>query len=840
MLTVVETDRIAQASFAEIAEEFPCTVSQRKHWAFEQARPGDPTLNIAARWRLEGQVSPTLLGRSLQMLIDRHEPLRTAFVARDHGPVQLVMRTAPTRLRIVDLSHLPEAEREAAATDLAREEARRPFDVNHPPLLRATFVMLDETSADLLVTTHYLVGDCWSNGILAQEMAELYDALHDERTPALPALDLQFGDYANWQEAWLKEGGADKAEAYWERRLAGMPSFLVPTDRTPPAEPGGAGDIFGMPVPATLVVAAQSLARKHGATFFMLGVATMAALLHRWTGATEVTFGTQVAGRDDVELEPLIGPFVNTVVLRVNLAGNPSFAAVLDDVRGIVGEALEHSAAPTARVVQKLGRTGGVAGRRDPLTAVNFLIQRAFTRDADHGQFALKGIPNFSPGSRYDINVFLVERPSGWRASCEYDPELFDRARIDWLLRSFLRMLTLVSSDPACPLSAMSLADLDMPQPASERPAPAPALPQPAAPVTEPTETGVEDRLAALWAKVLGRPSVPSDANFFELGGDSIRAARLLALTKQTIGQTITLGQLFRAPTLAAMSALLRGGADAVPSGVIWVQPKGNRPPIFAINNTGIFYTLSQHLGEDQPFAAVQALDPSVSPSLHPTDFRELAARYAETIRQVRPHGPYALLGLCAAGKVAFEVAQQLQAAGEQVSLLAVVDTWAPGHLYRMTGLQRWLTRLNVRSIRLRRQLQRIGDGTLSIRGFIANRAAVRGLRNAGFERLRRAGVLNSVPPGVQNNLFVNYLDGAAHGYMPRPYAGRVLVFHGPEQPTGRFLDPSFGWNGLVAGRVEVVAVPSDPHVAFADHHQGLFQDPGAQIMAERIAAMLL
>ena len=151
MLTVVETDR-AQGSFVEISEEFPCTVSQRKHWALEQARPGDPALNIAARWRLEGQVAPTLLGRSLQMLIDRHEPLRTAFVERDHGPVQRVMRTAPTRLRIVDLSHLPEADREAAAADLAREEARRPFDVNHPPLLRATFVRLDETSADLLVT----------------------------------------------------------------------------------------------------------------------------------------------------------------------------------------------------------------------------------------------------------------------------------------------------------------------------------------------------------------------------------------------------------------------------------------------------------------------------------------------------------------------------------------------------------------------------------------------------------------------------------------------------------------------------------------------------------------
>ncbi len=279
----------------------------------------------------------------------------------------------------------------------------------------------------------------------------------------------------------------------------------------------------------------------------------------------------------------------------------------------------------------------------------------------------------------------------------------------------------------------------------------------------------MEEHVAALWAKVLGRTTVPPDANFFELGGDSIRAARLLGLTRQALGRTITLSQLFNAPTLAAMSALLHGGAETPPPGVIWVQPKGSCPPIFAINNTGIFYTLSRHLGSDQPLAAVQALDPTVSPTLHPTEFGAMAARYVDAIRQVRPRGPYILLGLCAAGKVAFEVAQQLQTAGERVDLLAVVDSWAPGSMLRMTRTRRWLAEGNVRWVRLLRQFQRIGNGTLSIRGFIANRGPVRQFRNAVFERLRRAGLLHGVPPGVQNNLFINYLDQIGRDYVPPP-----------------------------------------------------------------------
>ena len=836
--------------------EFPCTLAQRRTWKQDRQRPGDPSLNIGGRIRLEGRVNADLLEQALQALVARHEPLRTMFVEHDGVVVQRVLPDAKLRLRFADLSDVPEAERPNEIAHVAREAARRPFDLSQPPLLRTTLVRHDAITAELLLTTHYMVGDCWSNGVLAREMAAIYDALHEGKAPSLPELPMQFGDYACWQEAWLREGGSVQSHAYWVRRLANSPILHVPTDRPPPAVPAKDGNIIGIPVPRFLVDAAQEMARTHGATFFTLGVAALATLLHRWTGATDVTFGTQVIGRDDLELEGLVGPFVNTVVLRTDLSGDPSFGALLDQVRGTVGEALEHAAAPVENVMEALHAVDDEDGRRNSMTAVNFIIQRDFTFDSEHGEFALKGLPSFSPGSKFDLNLFLVERPSGWRSSCEYDPELFDKTTIERIIRCLLAVIEAISANPSLRLSTIPVPELaQLPQrnqvallsapKAAKAPATGPVSATAPISATAPVSSAVtvDDpdmvRLSAIWGQVLKRKQVLPTDNFFELGGDSMQAARLLASTKATFRQSISLGQLFQAPTLAAMAALLRGSEGQAPHDVVAVQPEGSRPPIFAINNTGIFYTLSRHLGLDQPFIAVQALDPDASPHIHPQDFHAVAARYIKTIRLVRPHGPYALMGLCAAGKVAFEIAQQLLDAGEEVRLLAVVDTWAPGHWDRLPAQRRVAALGALRSARLRRQLQHIAEGTLSPLGFLAGRAAIRRFRNSLFQLARRLGLRNTVPVGVQNNLFVEYLDRTAASYKAQPYPGRVLVFHGPEQPTGRLLDPSFGWRELVSGQVDVVAVPADMKTKFVDHHQGLFQDPGAKIMADAIAGAL-
>lgn len=438
---------------------FPCTVAQRAHWKLSQEHPGDPTLNIAARWRLEGSVVPALLERSLQMIIERHEILRTRFVERDGLPVQLVIPKVPFNLRQINLAELPAEERPAAAAARSRQEACLPFDLARLPLLRVTLLRMEPGLCELLLTTHQLVGDFWSNGVLAQEMIDIYEALWSGRMPVLPAPELQFRNHASRQQAWLQGGGAEPLEAYWHRYLVELPDFHVPVDHAPLPEAANTGDIIGMPVPEALVNAARGLAQARGATFFMLGVATLATLLHRWTGAPEVVFGTQVTGRSDVGLGSLIGHLVNTVVLRTHVAAAPDFLSLLDGVRRTVGEALEHAAAPIEQVLQETGLERDAAGRRRSATAINLLFQRALARDVGRGSFSLQEAPGFSPGARYDLNLLMVEWPDGWRLSCEFDPRLFDRVRVDWLLRSFLRILELVITDPACRISSLTLAD---------------------------------------------------------------------------------------------------------------------------------------------------------------------------------------------------------------------------------------------------------------------------------------------------------------------------------------------------------------------------------------------
>ena len=834
-----------------VSAEFPTTLAQQRHWAqAERAGDdprGDPTINIAARWTVEGSVVPALLEKALRVLIERHEILRTRFVKRNGVLVQQVLADTLFHVHSIDLTALPEAERSAAAERLGREEAARPFDVSCVPLLRVTLIRRSDTEADLLLTTHYLVSDCWSNLVLMRELGDICDAMAAGRTPELPELPLQFGDFAAWQHAWLEAGGGGAAEVYWTRRLAGLPRFAVPIDHPPPAEPTKRGDVVGTPASTELVEAAATAAMRRGATFFTLGVAALAAVLHRWTGWTDIVFGSQIAGRDEVDLEGVVGPLVNTLVLRHNCAGNPRFSELLDAARATVGEALEHAALPVERLDELLGLPKGP--RRSPLESVNFMVlHRGFLRDATAAGFALKGIPSLSPGAKHDINMYLVERPFGWRVQCEYDPDLFERSTVERLVEAFITVLAAVVADADQRLSALPMPAM-APTAAPPPPKDGPGRGAPASPQAGAAAAPDEARLATLWAEVLGRPLVSPNDNFFALGGNSLRAARLLARVEGAFGLRMGLARFFQDPTLGAMSAVLRrGGAPAPaaaegsrtwPPGAVPVQPRGSRPPVFAIANTGIFHTLAGHLGPEQPFIAVQALEPNASPHLHPRDFREIAARYVETIRRVQPHGPYALMGLCAAGKVAFEAAQQLTAAGEQVRMLAVVDTWAPGYWARLPPPRRMLALGTLRGRRLARQLKRISNGTLSIGGFVANRGVLRRVRNAAFQLARRLGLLAVVPEGVQNNLFVDHLDGAARSYAPRPYTGNLLVFHGPEQPTGRFLDPAFGWNDLVTGQVDVIPLPADPNAPFEDHHQGLFDDPGARVMADRIAAAL-
>lgn len=929
-------DRI-DAVATDAALDFPCSAAQERFWVIEQMNPGNAALNIAVRWQLDGPVSAALLERAFQAVVARHEILRTTFHEADGAPVQRVAPDVPLHLAEMDLTGVAPAQVEAEAAAIARREARTPFCLTTAPLLRATLLRLSATRSVLLVTAHHLACDGWSVGIIAREVGLGYAALQDAMPLILPPLTVQYADYTLWQAEWIKAGGLQQPAQYWRGHLAGMQRFEVRPDHLRPAMQTSNGHILSSLLPRPLTRALQALAGRQGATMFSAALAALSVLLHRATAEAEITVGTQVAGREDVELEHLVGLFINTLVLRIDVSGNPTFAEHVGRVRDVVHGALANQHMPIEHVVSMLRPARDLS--RDPLISVNFIFQRSFITNATYGDIALTDLPSVTSGALYDLNFFMVERPDGWRLSCEYNTDLFAAPTVEGLLDAFSRLLGEVAADaelpvcdyplmdaagrarlieaagrtalpaalanqlpaPVCPNARLFVVEpggqLAMPNAAGElwieltprragasvaeaaRFVPDPFGPDPrqrlyrsgilvrrrhdgsletlAAPpahdalpahhartappalrvVSNPDpgcglHSPAERQLAGIWAAVLGVPAVGVTDNFFDLGGHSLLAARMLARVEADFGLRLPLVSLFRAPTLREFAVLL-GTAPSKPRDfeVVPVNPHGNRTPIFAINNTGLFYRLSRSLSVDQPFIAISAYDPATPEEFQPQTFEEIAARYVELIRRVQPHGPYVLLGLCVAGNIAFEAAQQLVRQGEQVPLLVLIDAWSPGYFADLSRREALLAEYSYRIQSFAVELGKLVKGRLSPLDFLGQRGFFKRIRRRLLRTAHRTGRLRSIAPDPHSVWFQQHLEAASRAYRPQPFDGRIKLFHSPDQPSGRFLDPTFGWGKLARGGLAVHAVPGD--------HVSIFEEAGAAIMAGHLRRAL-
>jgi amino acid adenylation domain-containing protein len=437
---------------------YPTSLAQQRFWVLDRLDPGNPALNVAVRWRLEGELSASLIEKAFELIVSRHESLRT-FLVEDNGePIQTVRKSPmPLRVPSIDLTVLPEAEAIAECDRIAQAEARTRFNVTFGPLIRVTHVRVRGDLAMLLVTSHHTVCDGWSIGILAHEMGEICEAMQAGRPPMLPELPITYGDFARWQRAFIAGGGLAKDMQYWSRTLSGTEFFAVPGDFPQPPTALSTGAIRSRLLDRGLTDTLAAMARQHGCTLFMLTLAALLTLLHRYTGATDIAIGTQVAGRDQLETENVVGLFINTLVLRNDLSGDPSFSALLASVRDGVGDALDHGTMPLEKIIETL------RPKRHPgqnvIFSVNFIFQRSFVKNIDHGKFRLVDTPSYSAGAMYDLNFFMVERPEGWRASCEFNSSIYDERTIDQLLRHFGNILAAVPAAPSMRLSTIPILD---------------------------------------------------------------------------------------------------------------------------------------------------------------------------------------------------------------------------------------------------------------------------------------------------------------------------------------------------------------------------------------------
>jgi len=441
----------------------PLSFAQQRLWFIDQLEPGSALYNMPVALRVEGPLDAGVLSFCLGEIVRRHESLRTVFSVSEGGdgaPVQVIHPASPFVLSLVDLAGLPESRREPQALRLAGEEAGRPFDLAHGPLLRGLLLRLAEGDQVVALTMHHIASDGWSMGILVREVAALYTAFATGQPSPLSELPVQYADFAVWQHSWLHGEVLENEIDFWRRQLAGLPPHLaLPIDRPRPAAQSYRGASRPVRLPAALAGQATALARREGATLFMVLLAGFQALLARSSGQADLAVGSPVAGRNRMETEGLIGFFVNTLVLRGDLsgdrAGDPTFRELLGRVRETALAAWLHQDVPFEKLVQELAPERSLAYA--PLFQVMLALQNAPVESLEIQSLSFRPLTGAGATAKFDLTLSLGETPQGLAGAVEYATDLFDPTTVERLLGCLARLLTGATADPETLLSGLLL-----------------------------------------------------------------------------------------------------------------------------------------------------------------------------------------------------------------------------------------------------------------------------------------------------------------------------------------------------------------------------------------------
>jgi thioesterase domain-containing protein/acyl carrier protein len=826
----------------------PSTVGQQGFWYLDQLQPGNTAYNIAVRFRLQGPLRRDCLERALNDIVARHESLRTAFAVRDGVPVQVIAPQLTIPLPCDDLRNGSESERRLRAEAHTSEEAQRPFDLAKGPLIRTRLLILDDQEHMLLVTIHHIVADGWSVGIVTNELAAFYDSECRGTQPALPELTIQAGDYAIWQEEWLRSQDLKEQVGYWSRQLANLPLLEVPTDRPRSPKQTFGGSIASILLSRQLTDPLEALAAREKVTPFMVMLAGFQILLQKFTGQHDVFVGSVFGGRPRVELEPLIGMFINPLVLRTDLSGDPAFFHLLPRVRDTVLNAFSRQDVPFERVVE------AVQPRRDPsrhpVFQINFIFQRDFVRPFESSGLTLTAIPSVSPGAIYDLNFFMVERADGWRSSCEFNTDLYDAESVQQMLGDFRNVLEAVAANPGCRVSQINVPKRRPREQsralAGRAPAPVPQSfvpPEQARGSYVAPRNETETRLTELWERVLGARGISVNADFFDLGGHSLVAGRLLAQVQKEFGVKLPLGALMQDPTIGGLALRLEVQksieADAIrlrdgewehpEEQVFPMRREGAGLPLILVDAGPMYRPLVRKLGNDQPVYGMAL--PKLSDLPKPFTVTDIAANLVEALSESGVQGPYCLAGWSTAGVIAYEMAQQLRARGQEVALLVLFDTNNPAYLRKFHGWRQ----LPYRFFFFLEKLYYHRRKFLSMSPW----KAWRHFR----ERTQKFDLKDPLPPAEVEDaseeeqgdeLFryswqVQYQ--AAASYTPKPCDLTLVLLRSEAFQTGWYRDPHLGWGKVALAGLHMFEMPGE--------HDHMFLEPDVQRLAESLQRCL-
>jgi amino acid adenylation domain-containing protein len=468
--------------------DLPVTFAQERLWFVDALDPGSPVYAIPFSYYITGGLDDDALRRALAELVRRHEPLRTTLPAVDGVPVQRIAPPpASFDLPVTDLRHLPEGERRAEAGRLVAEASRHRFDLARGPLFRGSLVHVADDEHLLLLNLHHAVGDGWSLGVLREEISALYGAFSRGEASPLPEPALQYADYAVWQRERLSGAALERQMEFWRQALEGAPALLeLPTDRPRPPVESHRGAVERLVVAPALAGEVQALARREGATLFMVLLAALDVVLGRLAGQEDVVVGTPIAGRTRAETERMVGLFLNSLALRADLSGDPSFRELLGRVRESTLDAYAHQDLPFERVLEEVRPERSMA--HAPVFQVMLNLMN-FQDGAVRGEgLEVAGAGSIGDAaSKFDLTLYVLERNGAIVVNLVYAADLFDAPRMREFLAQLEGVLRQAAAAPETRVGALSLATE----------AARGVLPDPAAPLDDTWRGAVHEVFAA-------------------------------------------------------------------------------------------------------------------------------------------------------------------------------------------------------------------------------------------------------------------------------------------------------------------------------------------------------
>ncbi len=808
-----------RAEIPELEDAFivPLWFVQQTTWLTDALGSDSADYNYPLLFTIRGKLNSEALERSLNEIVRRHQVLRSVFRLKDGDLVQIVLRPKRQRLASIDLLKFPEASREERLHQLCYEEARRPFNLATDPLLRSTIIRTAPDHHLLQLTTHHLVHDDWSTGILVREITELYHSLATEMALPLDYLPFQYGDYVRWLEEQLKEIALLSRMSYWKEQLGATAAFHhVPTDFVSSENTITSGGRETIVIPAELAESLKLLGRKERVSLFMVLLAGFKALLHCYSKDDEIGVASCAANRPLPQVEGLMGRFGNHIFLRTSLAGNPTFRDLLGRMREVALNVYADQGLPFGEILK--------ATKAGLSFQAMFLLQNAQREHREISSLDIKPFPFYSGTAKHNLTILLKVDPF-LKITAEYKVNLFRAATIKQLLVDYRAILEMMASNPAATVTSFISSQ------------PSKVISRHGKLLTSKevvnNSNGAECDLQMLdvWRDTFDQP-VGLDQNFFELGGDSLLATRLFRKIEKTFSLRLPVSVLLEAPTIRQLSELVSDYRVRKPgSSLVPIQTSGTKPPLFCVHGHlgEVFYcrTLSHALGPEQPLFGLRSQGLAGETPFHAVS--EMAHCYVKEIQTVQQTGPYYFSGWCFGGMIACEMAQLLREQGEQVALLLLFNTPAPG------SLQGWPLTPGYLRRRVAHELKKLGD--LGVK----QKLTVFRTKTLGLARLtsgtvktnfHRYFVNGAAATKVSRSLSVPDINvAAAKAYRPQVYPGTITMFLTDEVRSIYGTDPAKGWVPFAEKGIEL-------HSASGDN-QSLFHSPHVETLAKTLKACL-